>query len=115
MSECLVRYAAGRDNDKMLAVDQKPKMHRMAASPTTDIPHVMTDDETYLHECYEFGEKLGEGSFGIVYVVEHRQTGQRYACKTIIKEKVRLDDKKNEARFTNPVQLSRLFKNDVIF
>jgi serine/threonine protein kinase len=84
-----VRCAAGRDNDKLLTVDQKSKMHRvMAASPTADIPHVMTDDETYLHECYEFGEKLGEGSFGIVYVVQHRQTSKRYACKTIISRQI---------------------------
>lgn len=55
---------------------------------SADIPHVMSADETYVREIYEFGDKLGEGSFGVVCVVEHKETGKRYACKTINKEKV---------------------------
>jgi len=37
---------------------------------------------------YKFGEKLGKGSFGVVWHVTHIGTGEHYACKSINKEKV---------------------------
>ena len=52
------------------------------------INHVALDDERSLKEMYEFGEMLGRGSFGVVWLVTHLGTGQRYACKIINKEKV---------------------------
>jgi serine/threonine kinase 33 len=64
------------------------KLAKGTRSPMADIPHVRSTDENYLNEQYEFGEKLGEGSFGVVWVVKHRETGECFACKIINKEKV---------------------------
>jgi len=52
------------------------------------VNHVALDDERRLREMYEFGEKLGEGTFGVVWRVTHLGTGVQYACKIINKEKV---------------------------
>lgn len=34
-------------------------------------------------DVYSFGDKLGEGSFGVVYQVQHKISGQRRVCKKI--------------------------------
>ena len=54
------------------------------------VNHVALDDERILRDMYEFGDKLGKGSFGVVWHVTHISTGQQYACKIINKEKVAL-------------------------
>jgi len=41
-----------------------------------------------LEEIYKMGEKLGEGSFGIVYKVQHRISGEHRVCKKIAKKQV---------------------------
>lgn len=40
-----------------------------------------------LEECYTMGKKLGEGSFGTVYEVDHKLSGERRVCKKIWKTK----------------------------
>jgi len=45
-----------------------------------------------LEEIYKMGEKLGEGSFGIVYKVEHRISGEQRVCKKIAKKKSDMSD-----------------------
>ena len=55
------------------------------------IPHTVTKDEKYWDEKYEMGRKLGEGSFGVVYEVVNRETGEHCACKIINKDKVSPD------------------------
>ena len=52
------------------------------------IPHTRIEDETRLSEYYDIGEKLGEGTFGIVKAVVHKETGEKWACKAVNKEKV---------------------------
>jgi len=44
-------------------------------------------NERPLEEVYKMGTKLGEGSFGIVYRVEHRISGEQRVCKKIAKRK----------------------------
>ena len=56
--------------------------------PAGAINHVAIDDERMLRDRYEFGDQLGAGSFGVVWLVTHLGSGQQYACKIIIKEKV---------------------------
>lgn len=34
-----------------------------------------------LENYYEFAQKLGQGGFGSVSVVRHKETGVEYACK----------------------------------
>jgi len=68
----------------------KSKSKKDSPAPTGSyVNHVQPqDDLRRFKEMYEFGEKLGEGSFGTVWVVTLVATGQRYACKIINKEKV---------------------------
>mmetsp|Transcript_42406 Transcript_42406/g.131278 ORF Transcript_42406/g.131278 Transcript_42406/m.131278 type:complete len:597 (-) Transcript_42406:238-2028(-) len=40
-----------------------------------------------VEDIYEFGEKLGEGSFGVVHRVTHRISGEKRVCKRIEKLK----------------------------
>ena len=40
-------------------------------------------------EAYKFIKILGEGAFGKVYLVEHRKTNEKFACKRISKKKIR--------------------------
>jgi serine/threonine kinase 33 len=58
------------------------------ASSPSNINHISLDDEKLVCEQYEFGEKLGKGSFGVVWCVTHRPSQLKYACKTISKDKV---------------------------
>ncbi|CAE8628917.1 unnamed protein product, partial [Polarella glacialis] len=44
-------------------------------------------NDRHLEEVYKMGTKLGEGSFGIVYRVEHRLSGEQRVCKKIAKSK----------------------------
>jgi len=55
------------------------------------VNHVAIDDERLLRDMYEFGDKLGKGSFGVVWHVTQTSSGQHYACKIINKEKVRCE------------------------
>ena len=38
---------------------------------------------------YELGDLVGEGAFGVVRRCKHRQTGQEYACKTVVKDQLK--------------------------
>ena len=59
-----------------------------AGNDASPVPHTRIEDENMLEEMYLFGSKLGQGSFGVVREVIHRQTKQAWACKAINKEKV---------------------------
>lgn len=37
------------------------------------------------HDSFDIGEELGRGGFGVVRVVTHKETGKRYAAKSIKK------------------------------
>ncbi|KAJ6908571.1 hypothetical protein NC651_018847 [Populus alba x Populus x berolinensis] len=42
-----------------------------------------------IHEKYTFGKELGRGEFGITYQCFDIKTGEKYACKTISKSKLK--------------------------
>ena len=54
------------------------------------VNHFALDDDRAINDMYQFGERLGAGNFGVVWHVTHVDTGERYACKMINKEKVAL-------------------------
>lgn len=59
------------------------------SSPHLDvIPHTVVSEEKYFEEKYSMLQKLGEGSFGVVYEAIHRDSGEHCACKIVHKEKV---------------------------
>ncbi|XP_028917398.1 serine/threonine-protein kinase 33 [Ornithorhynchus anatinus] len=51
------------------------------------IPHTRMDDGTAIKQFYTFGRKLGQGNFGTVIEVTHKETGLKWAIKKVNKEK----------------------------
>lgn len=70
-------------------------MSRKGSADMKSIPHTRINDETWIWEKYEPGEKIGQGTFGKVFKVKHKETGKDWAMKVINKEKVR---RSNECR-----------------
>ena len=73
------------------SLDHKPcpsRGHKSVSPCPSLVQHIALDDERILTDMYKFGEKLGKGSFGVVWHVTHIGTGEHYACKSINKEKV---------------------------
>ncbi|XP_034272910.1 serine/threonine-protein kinase 33 [Pantherophis guttatus] len=51
------------------------------------IPHTRIDDGAAIQQIYSFGRKLGQGSFGVVIEVTHKETGLKWAMKKVNREK----------------------------
>ncbi|XP_041354063.1 serine/threonine-protein kinase 33-like [Gigantopelta aegis] len=51
------------------------------------VPHTRVTDTSRINDTYIVGKKLGEGSFGKVYEGIHRETDEKWAIKSINKEK----------------------------
>lgn len=62
---------------------------RVGSAEASPIPHTRIEDEKHMTAIYSIGQKLGEGSFGLVKEVMHLDTGTRWACKAVNKERVR--------------------------
>lgn len=58
-----------------------------SGSAGTTVPHTRIEDEKMIEQEYCMGRKLGQGSFGIVREVRHRQSNETWACKLVNKEK----------------------------
>ena len=46
-----------------------------------DVHHNVTQD--LVKQTYQFDKNLGAGASGEVYLVTHKRTGEKYACKII--------------------------------
>lgn len=57
------------------------------ADKSATITHIRLEDDDAFAEIYSTGVKLGSGSFGTVWLVCHKETGQEWACKCISKDK----------------------------
>lgn len=60
---------------------------RKGSAEKTGIPHTRIDEESWIDKYYEVGEKIGQGMFGKVFKVKHKETGEYWAMKVINKEK----------------------------
>lgn len=49
------------------------------------ISHIKINDTQELKVWYDFGEKIGEGSFGTVTAVKEKTTNKNWAMKTVSK------------------------------
>ncbi|XP_031799847.1 serine/threonine-protein kinase 33 isoform X2 [Sarcophilus harrisii] len=58
-----------------------------ASSTEGKIPHMRMEDCTAIQQIYSFGKKLGQGSFGVVIEVIHKETDLKWAMKKVNKEK----------------------------
>ncbi|KAE8706365.1 Calcium-dependent protein kinase 17 [Hibiscus syriacus] len=59
-----------------------------AASTTPPVGRVLGRPMEDVRSTYIFGDELGRGQFGIIYLVTHKETKQQFACKTIAKRKL---------------------------
>ncbi|XP_029318421.1 serine/threonine-protein kinase 33 [Cottoperca gobio] len=48
-----------------------------------NVPLIRLEDDADLREIYEFGKKLGQGSFGVVYEATHIETQTKWAIKEV--------------------------------
>uniref|UniRef100_A0A8C9Z0H4 Serine/threonine kinase 33 n=1 Tax=Sander lucioperca TaxID=283035 RepID=A0A8C9Z0H4_SANLU len=48
-----------------------------------NVPLIRLEDDADLREIYEFGRKLGQGSFGVVYEATHIETQTKWAIKEV--------------------------------
>ncbi|CAI9738530.1 serine serine/threonine-protein kinase 33-like [Octopus vulgaris] len=80
----MCQHDPGRNAEKALAMS-------IASNSQTekldDVPHLRLDSESSLENAYQIGEKIGQGSFGKVYKVTDKKTGERWAMKCISKQK----------------------------
>ncbi|XP_072475607.1 serine/threonine-protein kinase 33 [Notamacropus eugenii] len=51
------------------------------------IPHMRMEDCTAIQQIFSFGRRLGQGSFGVVIEVTHKETDLKWAMKKVNKEK----------------------------
>ncbi|XP_056410347.1 serine/threonine-protein kinase 33 isoform X2 [Hyla sarda] len=72
----------GRDAGRKM-VSQWPR----SSSAENKVPHTRMDDEAAIQQIYTFGEKLGQGSFGVVIEATHGETGKKWAIKKVNREK----------------------------
>nr|XP_009682995.1 PREDICTED: serine/threonine-protein kinase 33 isoform X1 [Struthio camelus australis]XP_009682996.1 PREDICTED: serine/threonine-protein kinase 33 isoform X1 [Struthio camelus australis]XP_009682997.1 PREDICTED: serine/threonine-protein kinase 33 isoform X1 [Struthio camelus australis]XP_009682998.1 PREDICTED: serine/threonine-protein kinase 33 isoform X1 [Struthio camelus australis] len=56
-------------------------------SAEVKIPHTRISDGAAIQEIYSFGRKLGQGSFGVVIEVKHKDTGKKWAIKKVNRKK----------------------------
>ena len=68
--------------------DLKQKFIRKTKQCTIDIK-----DDDLSRESFTFKKELGKGAYGIVYLVEHKESKMHYALKVINKESVMRHDK----------------------
>ena len=67
-----------------------------SAETARTILHTRLEDESMVRETYEFGKKLGQGSFGVVLEALNVKTNQLWAVKIISK------DIKDKVTFSQP-------------
>ncbi|CAI5478975.1 unnamed protein product [Closterium sp. Yama58-4] len=51
-----------------------------------------------LQDCYKIGRELGRGHFGVVRECADARTGERFACKTILKDQIQRPEDLRELR-----------------
>ena len=66
------------------------KMPRKGSAENSNIPHTRIDEESWINKYYEVGEKIGQGMFGKVFKVTHKETDEYWAMKVVNKEKVNI-------------------------
>ena len=79
-------------NNFWIAEPMTERRQMLPVSPrkTSDVgrPRKRIEDEAAIEEFYRMGDVLGKGSFGVVKEVTHIATDQKYAMKTVNKDKV---------------------------
>ncbi|PWA98446.1 EF-hand domain pair [Artemisia annua] len=101
MGNCCV--TPGKSNKKK---NVKPNYYSNSFHPRPDTGneikfHVLKDPTGHdITQRYILGRELGRGEFGVTYLCTDSETGEKFACKSILKKKLRtsvdIDDVKRE-------------------
>lgn len=65
-----------------------PKKYSNINLEASGVERIRVDDESDVDKIYQMGEVLGKGAFGVVRLVTHRETKDKYAMKIVPKNKV---------------------------
>ncbi|OAY82735.1 Calcium-dependent protein kinase 3 [Ananas comosus] len=65
-----------------------PQASASAAAAAAPVGRVLGRPMEDVRASYVFGRELGRGQFGVTYLVTHRATGERFACKSIATRKL---------------------------
>jgi len=67
---------------------QQPQPKPAAVAGARAVGRVLGRPMEDVRATYTSGRELGRGQFGVTYLVTHRETGQRFACKSIATRKL---------------------------
>lgn len=70
------------------AVPRPTKSASAPAHPEAALGRVLGRQMEDVRGTYTFGRELGRGQFGVTYLVTHKGTGERFACKSIATRKL---------------------------
>ncbi|KAJ1687982.1 hypothetical protein LUZ63_019372 [Rhynchospora breviuscula] len=70
------------------AVPRPVKSASAPANPEAALGRVLGRQMEDVRGTYTFGRELGRGQFGVTYLVTHKSTGERFACKSIATRKL---------------------------
>ncbi|KAL2629102.1 hypothetical protein R1flu_013788 [Riccia fluitans] len=73
-----------------------PAMREMTGDPIKDSVLQRTTEQ--IGKLYKMGHKLGQGQFGTTYFCQEKATGKAFACKTISKRKLVVQDDVEDVR-----------------
>ncbi|RNA10236.1 serine threonine- kinase 33-like [Brachionus plicatilis] len=82
-----------------------------------NVAHSRIEDEETIYKKYELGQKLGQGSFGVVYEIRNKETDEKFAIKIITKEKTGKTaiSFENEVNIMKSVTHKNLIKLEEVF
>mmetsp|Transcript_36164 Transcript_36164/g.89103 ORF Transcript_36164/g.89103 Transcript_36164/m.89103 type:complete len:526 (-) Transcript_36164:476-2053(-) len=91
--------AAGKPTSAPGGAAAKPHAHGAKAPQVLQRSgSVLGRDTEDVNDHYTFHEELGKGQFGTTYLVTHKKTGERAACKAIAKRKLQSKDDIEDVR-----------------
>ncbi|GMJ14146.1 calcium-dependent protein kinase 15 [Hibiscus trionum] len=79
---------------------QPPQSNLSSASKAAQVRHdtVLGKPLEDVKKHYTLGDELGRGQFGIIYTCTHNSTGNTYACKSIMKRKLKNKQDKDDVK-----------------
>ncbi|KAI9329746.1 kinase-like domain-containing protein [Obelidium mucronatum] len=83
----------------------------LAGDKKDRIDHHRVEDVSDLERKYRIGRKLGQGSFGTVYLVQEKESGLAFACKSLKKKQGSI---KNYEQLQREVSIMKLIQHKSI-
>lgn len=77
---------------------QPPNPSQLKPTPRSDTDAILGKQFDDVRQSYKLGKELGRGQFGVTYLCTENSTGQTYACKSILKRKLRTKNDKEDVK-----------------